>query len=198
MSDQPQYPQYPGDDHESGEGSGSYPTQPPPGGPAAAPEPPPSILNAVKLMYAGAGLAALSIVVGLFVSTGDDARDQIAEQLEQSGTEVTTEQIDAFYTAGIAFSVVVGLIAVVLWLWMARKNRQGRSWARIVGTVLGGINILFTLISLLGSALPGVGGGGLNLLMSLLTLAVAVAALYFLWRPESSRYYEAVSQSRLQ
>ena len=32
--------------------------------------------------------------------------------------------------------IVVGLVGIALWLWMARANGQGRNWARILSTVL--------------------------------------------------------------
>lgn len=84
---------------------------------------------------------------------------------------------------------MVGLLGAALWLWMAYANKAGKSWARVVATVLGGLNILFTLFSLSG-------GGGLNLIINVLTIALAAYILYLLYRPESSAYYAAVSGKR--
>ena len=38
--------------------------------------------------------------------------------------------------------IVSGLVAIALWLWMARATRQGRNWARILSTVLFGLATL--------------------------------------------------------
>ncbi|PSK99191.1 hypothetical protein CLV30_11893 [Haloactinopolyspora alba] len=149
--------------------------------PVSAPEPPPSILNAVKLMYVG---AALSLVGVLFaaLSTGS-----IRDAVEESDPNLTESEIDAAANLAIGVAVVVSLLGVALWLWMAVKNKQGRSWARVVATVLGGLNIVFTLFSLGNTA-------GLNLVVNLVTVVLAAVILWFLYRPESTEYYRAVSR----
>jgi len=35
----------------------------------------------------------------------------------------------------IALWIVVSLVVIALWLWMARESGQGRNWARILSTV---------------------------------------------------------------
>jgi len=151
--------------------------------PGVAPEPPQSILNAVKLMFVGAGLSALGIILAL-IST-DGIRDQIAD----ADTGLTSDELDTAVTVFIGFTIFVGLVAVALWIWMARANRRGASWARTVATVLGALNILFTLYGLTQAT-------GLTTVVSLATIALAAFIIWFLFRPESSQYYEAVSASR--
>jgi hypothetical protein len=177
MSDQ--YPQYP-----------SYPTGPTEQGsaPAAVPQPS-SIATAVKLMYAGAALSLVSLIIGL-VSLGG-LKDEIADSVRETDPQATQSVIDAAYAASLGFIFVMGLVGIVLWLWMAWKNGQGRSWARVTATVLGVLNALMMLLSLTqpGATAVSIGSG-------LLSLVLAVAILVFLWKSESSRYYEAVSRSR--
>ena len=61
---------------------------------------------------------------------------------------------------------------------------------RIVATVLGGLNILWTLLGFVGGNLTP-----LSLVVSLINLALAGYILYLLWRPESTQLYEANSPS---
>jgi hypothetical protein len=75
---------------------------------------------------------------------------------------------------------------------MAWKNGQGRSWARIVATVLGAINVLFTLF---GFTQPGM--TVVTATIGVVNLILAVVIVILLWRPESSSYYAAVSQSKV-
>ena len=94
-------------------------------------------------MWAGVALSALSLVVTL--ATLGSLKDQIREQLAEQDTKVTEDAVNASYTAGIAFAVILGILGILLWLLMAWKNGQGRSWARIVATILAGLNVLLTL-----------------------------------------------------
>lgn len=184
MSDEsysgPEYPKYPGEG--SAEGG-----QPPPPGPApAAPEQPSSIATSVKLMYAGAALSLLSIIVTLF--TLDTIRETIEESVLESDSDATQSTIDAAIAVGITMAVVLGLIGVGLWLWMAWKNGQGRSWARIVATVLGALNVVFTLFGFTQSGMTAV-----TVTIGVANLILAVVILVLLWKKESTEYYNAVS-----
>jgi hypothetical protein len=161
------------------------PPQVPYGAARPAPTPPPSILTAVKLMYAGAALSAISFLTSLL--TQESVRDQIAE----ANPDYTEEQLDTTVAYGVAFAVVIGLIAILLWVWMAETNRRGKSWARVVATVLGALNIVFTVIGLsLGQS------SGLVVVFSLVSAALAAVILYLLYRKESNAYYEEVADIR--
>lgn len=170
---------------------GSYPTGPA-GAPRQAPpapEQPSSISLAVKLMVTGAVVSLLSLVVAL-VGLGS-LKDDIARQLREDDPSVTQSTIDAAYAVGIVFAVVVGAISVLLWLWMAWKNGQGRSWARVVATVLGALNVVFTLLSFAAGGLETV-----TLLLSLVNLVLAVVILVLLWRKESTQFFEGHTAAR--
>ncbi|MGH8823845.1 MAG: hypothetical protein ACRDVN_05155 [Jiangellaceae bacterium] len=168
----------------------AYPPMPPPppiqyetpGAAAAQATPPSSLLNAVRLMYVGAVLSAIFLIVGL--TQGDSLRDQIAD----SQPELTSDELDAAVAFGTAFAVVIGLISIGLWIWMAVMNRRGRNWARIVATVLGGLNIVFTLIGLTQNT-------GIGTVVNLISIVLAAAILWLLYRRESSAYYAAMSGS---
>jgi CDP-diglyceride synthetase len=140
-------------------------------------------------MYVGAAVSAVGVLLTLLGS--DAIRDAIEESNGVSGPAMTQAQIDAAVGLTIAFTAVIGLAAVGLWLWMASANKKGRSWARVVATVLGGLNILLSLGSLVLS-----GSTTVATLLNLVSLVLAAAILWLLYRPESSRYYAAVSGQR--
>ena len=87
-------------------------------------------------------------------------------------------------------SVAFGLIGVGLWVWMAVMNKAGKSWARIVATVL---FLLNTLVLLLGVAR---GGAAASFLVSILTWLIGLGAIILLWRKDSSEYITAQSAPR--
>lgn len=168
---------------EGGEGLPSFPPAPAPfpagGEIGPRPEPPSSILAAVKLMYVGAGLSVLSTLFGLTGRAG--LRDKIATDQP----EFSPSQVDTAVNVTTGGLVVVGLLAVGLWIWMAQTNKRGLGWARIVATVLGGLNIVFTLFSLSQAA-------GLGIVLNFVSIALAGAILWLLYRPDSSAHYAAV------
>src|SRR5215469_1936107 len=91
--------------------------------PSQRPEAPQSIRMAVRLMYGGAVLSALSFIIGL--ATVGSLRQAI---INASNKTLTSSQIHTAEVAGVSVIVVVGLIGVGLWLWMAWANGRGRSW----------------------------------------------------------------------
>lgn len=153
------------------------------GEPAPPSEPPQTLRRAAVLMYVGAGLSLLGVLLTFL------ARDAIRDAIAENDTSLSADDVDAAANLTIGVGVVVGLIGAGLWLWMAYANKAGKSWARVVATILGGLNILFTLFSLSG-------GGGINLIINVLSIALAGYILYLLYRPESSAYYAAMSGKR--
>lgn len=160
-----------------------YPTYPSagPGPLLPKPEPPKSILNAVKLMYAGAGLSAISFVVALVTISS------LKSTILANDPQLTTSEVNAAATIGIVIAVIFGLIGIGLWIWMAWANRGGRNWARIVATVF----FAFDTLGLLGSLVRP--STGLSLVFTVLVWLVGLGAIIFMWNKESSAYYQAVS-----
>lgn len=141
---------------------------------------PSSIVAAVKLMYVGAGLSALGIVFSL--TTRDTIRDRIAE--DDPG--LAADELTGRATMATGQGVVIGLIAIGLWLWMARANQHGLDWARIVATVLGVLNVVFTLFNLSQTT-------GFGVVLNVVSIGLAGAILWLLYRSDSSSYYAARS-----
>jgi hypothetical protein len=147
----------------------------------ARPEPPPSVVMAVRLMYAGAVVTAVGLVVGL-ATVGS-----LRTALHKSDPSLTPTQLHNLQTVVIVGSVVIGLISIGLWVWMALMNKAGKSWARIVATVL---FVLDTLFLLLGLARAGAAASSL---VSILTWLIGVGAIILLWRKDSSGYFTVQS-----
>jgi hypothetical protein len=147
----------------------------------ARPEPSPSVVMAVRLMYAGAVVTAVGLVVGL-ATVGS-----LRTALHKSDPSLTPTQLHNLQTVVIVGSVVIGLISIGLWVWMALMNKAGKSWARIVATVL---FVLDTLFLLLGLARAGAAASSL---VSILTWLIGVGAIILLWRKDSSGYFTVQS-----
>jgi hypothetical protein len=145
------------------------------------PQPPRQIVLAARLMYVGAAITLVSLIFALM------SRDVIRDAVIETQPNLSADEIDAAVNFGYGIATVLPTIAIVLWLWMAWANRRGRSWARIVATILGGLNILFALLNL------ATGGFGVNTLINLISPALAAVILYMLYRPESGEYYRAMS-----
>lgn len=162
----------------------SYEQSAHPSGAGPGAEPPPPVRTAVKLMWVGAALALLGVLV---VPRQTDAiRDQLADRPD-AGID-----IDTFVNTAIAVAVVVGLISVGLWVLMAVMNRKGKTWARITATVLAGLNILFTLAAITGAA--GASPTTLTLLLSVVSLVLAGVIVYLLWQRPASEWFDAMTR----
>ena len=152
--------------------SGAQPPEP------VRPEPPIPVLNAVKLMYAGAAVSAVSLIISL-VSIGGTK-----DAIRKARPSLTATQVNQLNTFIIALAVVSGVVGVALWLWMARKNGQGKNWARILSTVLFGLATLdmFGVFSQPKTVL--------GLVFPVLTWLIGLGAVVFLWRRESTEFFK--------
>ena len=150
--------------------------------PQQGPPEPPSIRTAVRLMYAGAALSALGFIVGL-VTLGSLKQDII----KASTKPLTASELHAAEAFGLVTIIVLGLVGIGLWLWMARANGAGKSWARVVAAVLFGLTPLGLLSAV---ARPNAVG---TKIFDVLGWVVGLGATIFLWRRDSTQYF---AQSR--
>jgi hypothetical protein len=150
-----------------------------------APEP---VLTAAKLMCAGAVVSAVELIAGLaliIVDINAAARGRFL------GHSLTAPQMKPLISM---VWIVFGLVVIGLWLWMARANRQGRNWARVLSTVLFGLATLqlrgdFTQPA----SHTGFGVTALYYGVTVLFVAawlVGAAAVWLLWRPASSAFFK--------
>lgn len=191
------YPPPPGPNDPGGQDPYNQPPPPQGGGygsmpsmsggsmqPAANAPQPQSIALAVKLMYVGAVLSLLGVITTLFMKDQMRASAKAALDAQKKVPDAAT--LNAAVNVGMATGIIIGLIGVAVWIWMAKANGSGKSWARIVATVLGVLNIIFTLIGFTSST-----GTGLSKIVSVISLLLAIAILVLLWRKESSSFYAA-------
>ena len=143
------------------------------------PEPPDSVLTAVKLMYAGAIVSALSLIVGV-VTIGS-----LRSALKRANPSYTSSQLHTAEVAGVAFIVFFGLVGVGLWIWMAMANKRGANWARITASVFFALDTLSILASF---ARPE---ALLSRLVGLLIWLIGLGAIILLWQRQSSEYFKA-------
>jgi len=158
-----------------------YPSTGKPVEPDRPPAPQP-VLNAVKLMYAGAAISAVSLIVSL-VSIGGTK-----DAIRKARPSLTVAQVNQLNTFIIALAVVSGVIGVALWLWMARANGQGKNWARILSTVLFGLATL-DLFGVLSQPKTAFG-----LIFPVLTWLVGLGAVILLWRKESTEFFKPLGR----
>jgi hypothetical protein len=142
------------------------------------PPAPQSVLNAVKLMYAGAAVSAVSLIISLATIGGTK------DAIRKAKPSLTAAQVNHLNTLIIVLAMVTGVIGVALWLWMARKNGEGRSWARTLSTVLFALATL-DLFGVLRQPKTVLG-----LVFPVLTWLIGLGAIVFLWRRESAEFFK--------
>jgi len=142
------------------------------------PPAPQSVMNAVKLMYAGAAVSTVSLIISLADISGTKAA------IRKARPSLTATQVNQLNTFIISLAIVSGLVGIALWLWMARANSQGKNWARIVSTVLFGLATL-DLVGVFSEPKTVLG-----LVFPVLTWLVGLGAVILLWRPESSAFFK--------
>lgn len=145
-----------------------------------------TVQAAVWLMYAGAAVSAVGLVVGLVVMVVDI---QVAVRGQFLGRSLAAQKPFV-----IAVSMAFGLVVVTLWLWMARANGRRRNWARILSTVLfvlATLQLRGTFTQPVSHASFGVTvlyyGGIVPFIAAWL---VGAAAVWLLWRPASTAFFK--------
>jgi len=139
---------------------------------------PQSVAKAVKLMYAGAAVSTVALVVTLIAIGG------VKDAIRKHYPHYTPSHVNQLYTQYIEYVVFTSAFAILLWLVMAWANGKGMSWARIASTVL---FVLFTLELFASLRLAGI---GIGIIFAILTWLVGVGAVVLLWRPDSNAYFK--------
>jgi hypothetical protein len=161
------YQQYPG---------GVQPNQPnqPVSGPAA---PPQSVVQAARVMYAGAAASLVGIVIDFLL------RHSIRTAIIQHDSKLTAAQVNDTYHAELVVFVIVGVIGAGLWFWMARSCLAGKSWARITSTVFFAIATIDALVN------AAMANGGSVRFYGFVVWIIGLIAVIFLWQRSSSDYF---------
>jgi len=155
-------------------------------GDAVRPPIPPSVTRAVQVMYLGAVASLIGIVVDLL--TRHSLRSYIADHVTRNGKRLTNAQVTSAYHVELGALVVLGLIGVALWIWMAQANKAGKNWARVTATVFFAIDTLGAIGGLAGGTLAG---GAVERIYGLVVWIIGVVAIIFLWQRASTEYFKA-------
>ena len=176
-----------------------YPSTGQPAGPLQPPAPAP-VLTAVKLMYAGAAVSAVTLIISLALIPA------VGAVLGNATPSLTAAQV-SHVNILITLAMVFGLAVIAVWLSMARAAGQGRNWARILSTVLFGLATLelirvrpryrggylahFVIGGHVYSVIHSVFGATvLGLIVPVLLWLTGVAVVWLLWRPAASAFFK--------
>jgi flagellar biosynthesis protein FlhB len=101
-------------------------------------------------------------------------------------------------TTAIIFLIVSYLVYIMLWIIMARFNRAGMKWARIVASVLFAISTiqLYSTISELHGGQVITAADVIVIILTVASWAVGVGAIAMLWRPDSTAFFQAMTIRR--
>jgi eukaryotic-like serine/threonine-protein kinase len=145
----------------------------------ARPWRPTSVVTAAWLMYAGAAASLLGMLIDVSVI------GQIKTDYLNHHPLVNPASVNATAAGGVVVTIVGSLICIGLWLWLAAACKRGHGWARIVGTVLFGINTLGYIVTLARPGIPAI--KSVHLLIWLIGLVTVIQ----LFRRQSGEFFAA-------
>jgi hypothetical protein len=145
---------------------------------------PPSVARAVQVMYVGAVASLIGISIDL--ATAGSLRARLVT-INKNGAKLTPTQVTDTEHLAIGALIVTGLIGAALWYWMAQNNRAGKSWARIVATVLFGIDTIGVIADIDGTS--ALAGTVATRIFGIVVWLVGLAAIILLWQRTSSDYF---------
>ncbi|HTT53988.1 MAG TPA: hypothetical protein VMH35_21565 [Streptosporangiaceae bacterium] len=138
----------------------------------------------MKLMYAGAAVSAISLIVTLLTI------GSLKTAIHNADPSLSATKLHSAEVAAVAVAVIFGLIGIGLWLWMAYANKAGKNWARITATVFFGLDTLSVLTSFR-QAEPV-----LSRVVTLVIWLIGLGAIVLLYQRESSAYFTASKTPR--
>jgi len=148
-------------------------------GPAA---PPVTVQRAIRLMYGGAATSTVYLIAAL--ATMGSLKGALANANKTAKHPLTASQINGEATGYIIYVVLVGLVAIALWLWMARANGQGKNWARVTATVL---FVLWTINTI---GIVAQTRFILAMVFPVIAWLFGLGAVFLLWRPDSAAFFK--------
>lgn len=143
------------------------------------PSAPQSVLRAVQIMYAGAAVSLIGIIVDLTTLSSTKSK------IESQHRDWTVTQVNNAEHVAIGVFIVSGLLGAALWIWMAQTCKAGKGWARIVATVLFAIDTLSVAVGA-----SAVSSGAATRIYGLVIWLIGLAAIILLWQRPSSDYFK--------
>jgi hypothetical protein len=149
---------------------------------------PVTMRKAVRFMLAGAAVTGLFAIFEVIATIVDK------NSIDINGKPPTSSQL----AVGVLILIVSYAIYIMLWVLMARFNRAGQKWARIVSSVLFAIST-FQLYETIDSLHGGQVITAADIIYIVFTVgawAAGVGAIAMLWRTDSTAYFNARTVSR--
>jgi hypothetical protein len=150
---------------------------------------PSPVRKAVRFMLGGGALTAVTGIFLLIATVAD--KNALTDS---SGKKLSSAE----FTSNLVGTVITYLILVVIWVLMARMNRSGYNWARILASVFCAISTYdaYSLVNSLKGGTTITVAGIVYIVLTLALWVVGVIAIALIWRSESSAYYRARSAAR--
>jgi hypothetical protein len=163
---------------------------------AGSPAPPAPVQRAVRLMQAGAVVSTLSLIFTVIGAFSLKHNMMTANAQKLADHQVTASQISSTATGLIVYTIIIGLVSIGLWLWMARMNEAGRRWARITASAFFALWSLYTysVLSELHGGVTVTGTLVVSLVLILALWVIGAVTVFYLWRPASTVYFKAQSR----
>ncbi|HKR49508.1 MAG TPA: hypothetical protein VJT72_08000 [Pseudonocardiaceae bacterium] len=155
--------------------------QPPSGGYPAGPAPlrgaRPKEVEISFWLWISTGVFGVIGVIGMYVQR-DQLRTELINSLLAQDSTADRSTVESLATAGSVAAIVIGLLFVAAQVLSAFLMRGGRNWARIVLAVLGGLVVLFGLLSLTAGSVGG-----------LLQLVILIGAIVTMFLPAANAWF---------
>lgn len=161
-----------------------------------APEPKPTAPRPLQLARVLWIVAVLVGFVRSYVQLSD--RSWLINEVHRGDPGLSQTQVDAAANAGILSTLLLSLASLSVYVLLSTRMVQGFNWARIVLTVLGGLSMIGSLVTLLAilavgadqlSRMTGVDVGVSQLVFGVAILGVDAAAIVMMFQPESNRFF---------
>jgi uncharacterized membrane protein len=149
---------------------------------------PVTMRKAVRFMLAGAAVTAVFALFEVIATIVDK------NSIDINGKPPTSSQL----AVGVVILLVSYAIYILLWVLMARFNRAGMKWARIVSSVLFAISTwqLYETIDSLHGGEVITAADIIYIIFTIGAWAAGVGAIAMLWRSDSTAYFNEHSVSR--
>ncbi|GGC75359.1 hypothetical protein GCM10011410_30870 [Hoyosella rhizosphaerae] len=138
------------------------------------------MIRSFQLWIVSLVIGVISAVVGFL--TFDSIRDDLIADMQEQMPDMSRDQIETVVTISNIASVGFYLAILGAILFLVFQMKSGKNWARITLTIVGGINVLLSLLAL--------AGGGVGSLIQLVSAGVIVAAIVFMYRADAASYFQ--------
>jgi hypothetical protein len=172
----------PGPDQPGGYATGGYGSMPAEQtskqAPVATGPAPSSVLNATRLMFVRAAISLLSLIA--LLATKNSLRSEILKK----NPSYDSSKLDTVVNAAIAVGIVLGIIFIVLYVFLALQVGKGKNWARIVALILAALGVLGAISSLVQTS------PALSKIIAVVEGLMDLAIFVLLMQRASSRYFK--------